>query len=143
MQRPSAFYQPSPASLSTGLLFLRLFVGLRLLYGVVDNLVSWGKMNEFAAFLQQAGFPLPLVSAVVSVYAQAVCGLLILAGLWVRPAAVIMVVNFLVALFFVHVKNADSIEAMTPALAMFFGSLTLAFTGGGRYGIAGRQSLKS
>lgn len=92
-------------------------------------------MKEFAAFLARFHFLLPIVSAVVSVYAQAACALLILLGIWVRPAAVVMVANFAIALLAVHFPLGDSIEAMTPALAMFFGCLTLAFTNGGRYAI--------
>jgi len=44
-------------------------------------------------------------------------------------------INFLIALIFVHFRIPDSVEEMTPALAMFFGCLTLFFTGAGRWSI--------
>ena len=116
-----------------GLLLLRLLVGLRLLYGVLDNVFSWERMTEFSGFLQSQGFPFPMVSAVVSVYAQAICGLLILIGYKIRIASAIMIFNFLVAIIMVH-RN-DTIEGMTPPLAMLFGSLTLLFTGAGKISV--------
>lgn len=126
MQRRSILQDAYPKQLSIGLLILRLFIGLRLLYGVVDNIISWAQMKEFATFLARFHFPLPIVSAAVSVYAQAVCALFILLGIWVRPAAVVMVANFAIALVAVHFPLGDGIEAMTPALALFFGCLVCA-----------------
>ncbi|MBT8220441.1 MAG: hypothetical protein KJP00_11475, partial [Bacteroidia bacterium] len=31
-----------------GILLLRIFVGFRILYGVIDNIFSWKKMIEFS-----------------------------------------------------------------------------------------------
>lgn len=118
-----------------GLLLLRLFLGSRLLYGVVDNVVSWERMQEFALFLEQHHFPLPTISAIISVYLQLLGALLILLGYKTRVAAFLLSLNFLVALLAVHLANSDSIEGMTPALAMLFSSLTLLLTGPGRHSI--------
>ena len=114
-----------------GIFFLRLFVGLRLLYGVVDNVLSWEKMLEFSAFLESNDFPVPLICAVTSVYVQFIGSLLILLGYKIRLASFVLVINFLVALL-LHIRAGDSIEGMTPALAMLFGSLTFMFTGAGK-----------
>ena len=118
-----------------GIFLLRLFIGGRLFYGLIDNVLSWEHMLAFEGFLQANGFPFPLVSAVVSVYAQFICSIIILLGYRIRVAAFIMVINFIVALLFVHVAAGDTIEGMTPALAMLFGSLTLLFTGAGKYSL--------
>jgi len=48
-------------------IFIRLFAGVFLIYMSQDNVFSWERMLEFEKFLRQFGFPLPLVSAVVSV----------------------------------------------------------------------------
>lgn len=117
-----------------GLLLLRIFIGLRLIYGVADNILSWSKMQEFSTFLSSFGFPLPILSAVVSVYVQFFSGIAILIGFQIRIAAALMVFNFVVALIMVH--RHDSVEGMTPALAMLFGSACLFFTGAGRYKIS-------
>ena len=114
-----------------GLLLMRLFIGVRLIYGVQDNVLHWERMKEFETFLAQVHFPFPLVCAVVSVYSQLIAGLLILAGWKIRWAGAVMVVNFLLAIFMVH--RGQNLEQMTSPLAMLFGSLLFLFEGAGRY----------
>ena len=121
-----------------GILLLRIFIGVRLVYGVLDNMLHWERMIEFKDFLQQFHFPLPLVSAIVSVYAQLIAGILILIGWKIRWAAALMVINFLVAIFMVH-RN-QSFEEMTTPLAMLFSNLLFFFTGAGKYSVD-RESL--
>ncbi len=124
-----------------GISLLRIFVSSRLLYGVLDNILSWERMIEFSHFLQSNGFPLPTISAVVSVYVQFLGAILILIGYKIRLASFVLVINFLVALIFVHISAGDSIEGMTPALAMLFGCLTFMFTGADKISLENR--LKS
>ena len=126
-----------------GITILRLFIGGRLAYGAVDNVVSWPRMIEFADFLRPFGFPFPVASAVISAYAQFICGLLLLIGYKLRYAAAAMVVNFIIAVLFVHVSRGDSVEQTTPALALLFGSLTLLFTGAGRWAIDKEATIQS
>ena len=114
-----------------GLFLLRLFIGIRLLYGVVDNIADWGRMIEFRNFLEHQGFPFPLVSAVISVYAQFLSGLMFIVGFKIRLAAALMIINFLAALGMVHLH--DSFEDMTPALAMLFCSILFLFYGAGKF----------
>ena len=86
-------------------------------------------MIEFSNFLQNNNFPYPVISAVISVYVQFFGAIFILLGFKIRYACFLLSINFLVALIFVHLRANDSIEGMTPALAMLFGCLTLLFTG--------------
>ena len=116
-----------------GILLLRLFIGIRLIYGVIDNVLHWERMIEFADFLQQFKFPFPLVSAIVSVYAQLIAGILILIGWKIRWAALVMVINFLVAIIMVH--REQTLEQMTPPLAILFSNLLFFFTGAGQYSL--------
>ena len=111
---------------------MRIFVGGRLFYGVIDNVISWADMIEFSEFLKLNQFPMPLLSAVMSVYAQLLCSVLLMIGYKLRWAAIILLINFGVAIIFVHLIGGDSVEGTTPALAMFFGCLTLLFTGAGK-----------
>jgi putative oxidoreductase len=120
-----------------GLLALRLFIGLRLIYGVTDNVFNLEHMKEFAHFLEANGFPFPMLSAIVSVYVQLIGSICILVGYQIRLASAFLIVNFLIALGMVHLK--DSVEGMTPALAMLFGCITLLFTGAGRYSFEKRS----
>ena len=116
-----------------GLLILRLFIGIRLIYGVQDNILHWADMKEFEAFLRQHQFPFPLVSAIISVYAQALAGILFILGWKMRGTSILMIINFTVAIIMVHL--GQSFEEMTAVLYMLIASLALLFTGAGRYSI--------
>jgi putative oxidoreductase len=114
-------------------LLLRLFFAAILIYGTQDNVLSTEQMHEFRDFLARNGFPYPLFSAHLSVYAQFICGLLLLAGAATRLAAAVMVVNFIVALAMVHVGlpfSANIAPLSMLALAVFF-----ALHGGGSYSV--------
>jgi putative oxidoreductase len=116
-----------------GVLLLRLFTGIRLLYGVLDNVVSWSHMLKFRDFLQQFQFPFPLLSAILSVYCQLLAGILFVVGFKIRMAAILMIVNFLVAVCVVH--WGQPLEAMTPPLFILFVSILFLFQGAGRYSV--------
>ena len=116
-----------------GLLVFRVFLGTVLVYGTQDNIFSTERMHEFAAFLDQNGFPLPLASAWLSAWAQFIAGILIILGLFTRIAALVMVINFIVAIAMVHVGLP--FDANIAPLAMLFGSAMLVLTGPGRYGV--------
>jgi putative oxidoreductase len=111
-------------------LFIRLAIGSRLISGTQDNVFSYDRMLEFERFLAANGTPFPLVAAFVSVYAQFICGALFILGLWTRPAAVVMVVNFLAALVIAH--RATPFEVTWPALMMLAAALFFLFHGAGR-----------
>ena len=107
--------------------FIRAIIGFHLIYGTQDNVFSWERMLEFSEFLASFGFPIPLVSAVASVYAQFICGILFLIGYQVRISAVIMICNFIIALLMVH--TGDTYPGAFPAIMMLAGSLYLLFNG--------------
>ena len=119
-----------------GILALRLFLGFTLIYGTVDNVLSAERMLEFRDFLAANGFPSPLASAYLSAYAQFVCGFLILLGLLTRWAAIVMAINFIVALVMVHVGLPFG-ENISP-LAMLFSSLLFVLYGGGPMSVDSR-----
>jgi putative oxidoreductase len=113
-----------------GAIFLRVLIGWRLIYGTQDNVFSWERMIEFRNFLDQLGTPLPLLSAQVSVYAQFICGILYVVGLWIRPAAIVMIINFSFALIIAHI-GTTFLETF-DALVMLFGSVFFLFYGSGK-----------
>lgn len=108
---------------------IRLLVGIHLIIGTQDNVFSWERMHEFENFLQSYRMPLPLFSAVLSVYAQFIAGILFIIGWQVRVAAAVMIFNFIVAILLVHL--GDSYAGMFPALVMLAGSLYLLMNGSG------------
>jgi putative oxidoreductase len=125
--------------------FIRLFAGVFLVYMSQDNVLSWERMREFEGFLRRHGFPFPLLCAMVSVGAQFTCGLLFLLGAFVRWAALVMVVNFVVAIVMVHLALPFR-EALDPA-AMLASALSLAYSGAGALSVdawrAGRSTNTS
>lgn len=116
-----------------GVIFLRLIIGWRLIDGTQDNIFHWDRMLEFRDFLEQQNVAFPLIAAHVSVYAQFICGISYLLGAFVRPAAVIMMVNFLAALYIVH--WGTSFEASFDALMMLFGSIFFLIHGPGKLSV--------
>ena len=114
-------------------IFLRLAIGWRLIDGTEDNVFSWDRMLEFRNFLDGHGVPYPLIAANISVWAQFICGLMILTGAFIRPAAAVMVVNFLAALFIAHIGL--SFEQSFDAFMMLFGSAFFFVAGAGRFSI--------
>ncbi len=102
---------------------LRLFTAGVLLYGTQDNVLSAERMHEFERFLAERGTPLPGLAAHVSVYAQFLCGLLLLVGAATRHAGAVMIVNFLAALAIAH-RGAPFQDNIAPlamlALSVFF-----------------------
>jgi putative oxidoreductase len=123
-----------------GTVVLRAFLAFVLVYGTQDNVRSAERMLEFRDFLARNSFPWPLASAYVSVYAQLTCGVLFLLGAFTRHAALVMVVNFLVALAMVHVRLPW--EANIAPLAMLFGSIFLLFHGPGPWSIDERRQAR-
>ena len=101
----------------------RLFTAGVLLYGTQDNVFSAERMHEFERFLAERGTPAPVLAAHVSVYAQFLCGLLILVGAAPRWAGAVMGVNFLAALVIAH-RGAPFQANIAPlamlALSAFF-----------------------
>jgi putative oxidoreductase len=116
-----------------GNFFLRLIIGWRLIDGTQDNVFSWERMLEFRDFLAAHGTPFPLVAANVSVYAQFICGILYLVGWFVRPAAVVMIINFIIALLIAHIGL--TFEQSFDAWMMLVGSIFFLFSGAGKISV--------
>jgi putative oxidoreductase len=125
-----------------GIIFLRVVAGWRLIAGIADYAFGIKPISEVAGFFEQLHIPVPMLSATISVYAQLICGVLFLIGLWVRPAALIMILNFSIAIIAAHTH--DSIEKSFAAWALLAMSVCLLFTGGGRLSLeSNRKNNKS
>lgn len=120
---------------AVGLLLIRIVFGFRLIYGTADNIFSWERMLEFEGFLASNGFPFPIVSAVVSVYAQFVAGTCWAFGFYTRAAALLMIVNFLVAIVGFHLANEDSYLNTAPAIHLLCVAILLLLAGPGKFAI--------
>jgi len=125
------FLRPLGQHGDLGLLLLRLLVGSFLMWGTLDNITSPEHMAEFVGFLSQFGFVWPEWMAPLSVYAQFVCGALILVGAFVRLASLVMVFNFIVAIAMVH--WGEDFRGWWPALVLTFIPLHFVLAGAGRW----------
>jgi len=123
-----------------GAVFIRAFAATFLVYMSQDNVFSASRMDEFERFLQQFRFPMPAVAARVSVYAQFGCAICFAVGAFVRPAAALMIVNFLAALLMVHTRLPFR-EALDPA-AMLASALFLFVHGAGPLSLDERMRFR-
>ena len=113
-----------------GALFIRLAAASMLVYGTQDNIFSDARMLEFRDFLAARNVPAPLFAAHLSVYAQFICGILYALGAFVRPAASVMVINFIAAILIAHLDTP--FQSTFPALMMLASSLFLLLHGAGK-----------
>jgi putative oxidoreductase len=116
------------------LLALRVLVGSFLMWGTWDNIASAERMQEFVQFLTLLQCPMPELAAPVSVYAQFLCGALILVGLLTRWAGLVMTFNFIVAVALLTLGGGETdFRALFPPLVMIAVPLVLATHGAGAY----------
>jgi len=111
-------------------LFIRLLLGFHLIYGTHDKIFNAKSMHGIGNWFQTQGIPFPFFSAYLSVYCQFICGLLFIIGLFTRMAGLVMVINFVCAIAFVHI--GDNYSNSFPALVMLSGSFSLLVNGAGR-----------
>ena len=116
-----------------GPIFVRLIIGFHLVYGTQDNVFSYARMEEFAAFLSAHKVPFPLFAAFVSAYAQFICGILFILGAATRYAAFVMIINFIAAILIAHL--GDPYPAKFPALMMLAGACFLFLHGPGELSV--------
>lgn len=115
------------------LLGLRLLTGAFLIVGVLDNIASAERMQEFIGFMTQNGFSNPEFWAPFSVWAQFVCGVLLVLGLFTRAAGMVIAINFVVAVIMVFVGLP--FRDWWPAIVLVFLGLHFAAAGAGRFGL--------
>lgn len=129
----------TPNSLDdTGKLLLRAVLALLLLFHGMSKLI--GGIGFITGMLEKAG--LPGAFGYLVYIGEVVAPLLILIGVFTRPAALIVAVNMVVALLLVHTSQFFSLnETGGWALelqGMYLGAaLAVALLGAGRYSVGG------
>jgi putative oxidoreductase len=112
---------------------LRIVIAWRLIAGTWPYILGSKSIAEVIAFFQSLNKPLPGISAYVSLYAQFGCGILLVVGWLTRPAALVLTINFSVALLAAHLH--DPIESSFQAWALWAISMYFFFHGGGSISI--------
>ena len=90
--------------------------------------VLWNRqIPGLAEFFEGNHIPFSSTSAYLAVYAEFICGILFIIGYWMRPAALIKVFTFTVAIVFVDFQAG--FEKGFPAWAIWAMSIFLLFYG--------------
>lgn len=116
-----------------GAVFLRVLIGVFIIWGVQDNVFSMAHMLEFAGFLEIRGTPLPMFSAFLSAYTQMICGIMILLGVWIHLASIPFIINFIFAVIIAHLD--DTFRNTFPALMMIAAGFFFLFHGAGKLSV--------
>ncbi len=117
-----------------GLTLLRVFAGVAL--ALAHGLGKLPPSEGFVEGIGNMGFPAPGLFAWLSGIAEFFGGLLLAAGLLVRPAALLVAANMFVAVVFMHIlTRGDPFAGYELALFFFFTAVAFALKGGGRYSI--------
>ena len=120
----------APLNLDLGLLILRFFsFAFMLSHG-------WPKFQKLVVGNFQFGDPLGVgveVSLILAVFAEFFCSLLIMIGLFTRPALILSAITMAVAAFIAH--DGDPFKQKELALLYLVVSVALIFTGPGKYAI--------
>ena len=122
-----------------GKLLLRLTLALLLLFHGVAKLV--GGVGFITGMLEKMGLPGALAYLVY--VGEVIAPLLILVGVWTRPAALVVAGNMLVAVWLVHRAELFTVSktggwALELQGMFLFAALAVALLGAGRYSLGGR-----
>ena len=117
-----------PIATDLGLLFLRLAAG-----GLMVYAHGWGKLQRMLS--GDMGFADPIgigqeLSLVLAVFAEFVCGILVVLGLFTRAALIPLGITMLVAVFIVHAD--DPFGKQEFGLLYLVPYVTLFLTGPGK-----------
>jgi len=118
-----------------GLLLLRVSLGFTMLL-----LHGWSKFQNFESiapkFLPLFGLPSSL-SLGLAIFAEVVCSVLLILGLFTRFAALNLAATMAVAFFIVHKGAFTGPQSGELAFVYLIGTAALIFTGGGKYSADG------
>ena len=123
-----------PLNLDLALLVLRVVLGIIMLYH------GWPKLTNLGGTIEGftgMGIPLPALSAIFATVAEVGGGLLLLAGAFTDVAGLLVAIDMLGAILFVHAKNGFEVNegGFEWPLALLAMALAIAFAGPGRYAV--------
>ena len=121
-----------------GKLVIRSAVAILVLLHGISKLT--GGIDGITGMVTGAG--LPAVFAYGVYVGEVIAPLLMLAGLWTRAAAVVMVINMVVAIMLAHMPELAQLNkqggwALELQGMYLFGSMAVALLGAGRYSVGG------
>lgn len=124
----------------SGALALRIPVGIIFAAHGAQKLFGWFGgygLEGTGQFFGSVGLNPGYLMALLAGTAEFLGGLALILGLLVRPAAAALAFAMLIAIFAVHIGNGFFMDkgGYEYALALFAASLSLVFSGGGRFSV--------
>jgi putative oxidoreductase len=126
------------AGFDVGRLILRLTVGALILLHGIGKLV--GGIGFIVDTVGKAGLPAPFAYLVY--IGELLAPILLIIGLWTRAAAIVVVIDIVVAVALVHLGQFFALNdgggwSLELQGMYLFGALAVAFLGAGRYSLGG------
>lgn len=120
----------SATATSWASLILRVTFGLLMLSHGVPKLMKL--LNGTMEFGDPIGIGVP-ASLTLTVFAEVVCSILLVIGLWTRLALIPLIITMFVAVFIVHIQ--DDLATMESALLYLLSYCALFLLGSGAYSV--------
>lgn len=122
-----------------GVLLIRLAFGFQLVkVSYLNALYPGDYLPQFIAYQHALGFPFPTVGAYLAAYTEFLGGILLILGLWTRWAALLLTINFSVAVTMAHLAINDDYHNTFPAVNLLAVSIFLLLNGPGKYAVDSR-----
>lgn len=123
------------------LLVLRVWLGLAMFW-----LHGWGKLINLINGTSRFSDPLgigQIPSLILVIFAEVVCALLLVAGVYTRFCALVLAITMSVAFFIAHGAKLSGPGNGELAFIFLAGFVTLVVAGGGRFGFDQKLGAKS
>jgi putative oxidoreductase len=126
-----------PLNPDAALLIVRVVLGIIMLYH------GWAKVTDLGGTIEGfsgMGVPIPALTATFAMVAEVGGGLLLLLGVLTDIAGLLVAIDMLGAIIFVHAKNGFAVtdNGFEWPLALLAMALGIALAGPGRYAVGGR-----
>jgi putative oxidoreductase len=115
---------------------------LRIVTGIIFLVHGWQKIHSIGfqgtgGMFAKMGIPLPTITAAIVILVEFLGGIALILGLFTRWAALLIAIDMLGAIYFVHLRNGFYVNhgGYEFALALLGASIALALAGGGSVAI--------
>ena len=126
------FLSPAPVWQQTGIILIRLMVGLFMCYHG-SEVFDHQKMGDYAKWMTDLHFPSPYLMAFLGKGTELVAGILLLTGFLTRIAVVALIITMLIITFFMG-KGNIFMDDQHPFLFVLL-LLAIFFTGPGKFSL--------
>lgn len=127
-------YEDSKTTNDIGLLIVRLTLGFVLLYGHGAGKLAVIFSGQEIQFMDPIGIGATL-SFYMAAFAEGICAILLIGGLFSRLASLVLTVNFIVIFIFHAFMLKDGFQVLELRFLYLLPFIALTFTGAGKYSL--------